>query len=95
MSYTKQNFKKGDTLTADHLNNIENGIINLEEDINFTVPQIFNNMPYKKQLGEQIKILCFGSSWFMNSWWYLNKIINNLGINAKIHGYYMGGSWCT
>lgn len=30
MSYTKQNFKKGQVLTHDHLNHIEEGIKNLE-----------------------------------------------------------------
>lgn len=33
MSYTKQNFVKGQTLKADHLNNIEDGIVNLENEI--------------------------------------------------------------
>lgn len=33
MSYSKQNFSKGQTLTADHLNNIEDGIVNLEKQI--------------------------------------------------------------
>lgn len=33
MSYTKQNFSKGQTLTHDHLNNIEEGIIAVEKQI--------------------------------------------------------------
>lgn len=31
MSYTKQNFKDGQTLKAEHLNHIEDGIANLEQ----------------------------------------------------------------
>lgn len=34
MSYTKQNFTNGQTLTAEHLNNIENGIVDNEKAIN-------------------------------------------------------------
>ena len=30
MSYTKQNFKDGQTLKAEHLNHMEDGIVNLE-----------------------------------------------------------------
>lgn len=33
MSYTKQNFTKGQTLKAEHLNNIENGILENETNV--------------------------------------------------------------
>ena len=33
MSYTKQNFATGDVLTAKHMNNIEDGIVNVETDL--------------------------------------------------------------
>ena len=56
------------------------------------VPQINNSYIRPKAKDEPIKILCFGSSWFLNTWWYLNKIIGNLGINAEIHSYYVGHS---
>ncbi|MBR0322417.1 MAG: hypothetical protein IIX08_08525 [Bacteroidales bacterium] len=56
------------------------------------VPQINNSYIRPKAKDEPIKILCFGSSWFLNTWWYLNKITGNLGINAEIHGYYVGSS---
>lgn len=103
MGYTKQNFEKGQTLTADALNTIEQGIIDAENtaasateeltlNLQLHAPQIYNQTPQKKTSDEQIKILCFGSSWFLNTWFYLNKITSNLGINAKIHGYYMGHS---
>ena len=86
MGYTKQNFTDGQILTADNLNNIENGIVNLEDDLQLTAPQIYNQTPQKKASGEQIKILCFGSSWFLNTWFYLNKITNNLGIHNLMNG---------
>lgn len=38
------------------------------------------------------KILFLGSSWHMNTWWYLNKMFANANIVADIHGYYMGHS---
>lgn len=70
----------------------ENRIESLNNDLALSVPQIYNHVVQKKAQDEQIKILCFGSSWFLNTWFYLNKITSNLGINAKIHGYYMGHS---
>lgn len=92
-SYVKQTFQDGTTiLKAEHLNYIEDGIVNLGNDMIYFAPQIYNQTPQRKTTDEQIKILCFGSSWFLNTWFYLNKITNNLGINAKIHGYYMGHS---
>lgn len=93
MAYKKTTFEDGKTvLKASHLDYIENGIINLENILYTDAPQIYNQTPQRKTTDEQIKILCFGSSWFLNTWFYLNKITNNLGINAKIHGYYMGHS---
>lgn len=93
MAYNKTKFEDGVTvLKASHLDYIENGIINLETSIPLAAHQIYNQTPQRKSKDEQIKILCFGSSWFLNTWFYLNKITKNLGINAKIHGYYMGHS---
>lgn len=55
-------------------------------------PQLFNK-PYKtKNANDNLKILLFGSSWFQTTWWYLNYMIQNVGINAEIHAYYMGHS---
>lgn len=58
----------------------------------YIVPQIFNNPLPRKSSDYQLKIVLFGSSWFMNTWWYLNKIIKSAGINAKIVGFYTGGA---
>lgn len=93
MKFTKTVYTDGTTvLKSEHLDKIENGIIELIDNVQLHAPQIYNQTPIKKASGEQIKILCFGSSWFLNTWFYLNKITSNLGINTKIHGYYMGHS---
>lgn len=95
MPYTLQNFEDDKVLYASQLNTIEKGIVANEGDITSLIqfaPQIRNNYPRRKSKDEQIKILCFGSSWFLNTWWYLNKITKSVGINAKIHAYFMSGS---
>lgn len=98
MAYTKQGFVNNDKekpLKAEQLIAMEDGIISNENNINSIMqfaPQIRNNYPRRKSIGEQIKILCFGSSWFVNTWWYLNKITGNLGINANITAYFMSGA---
>ena len=56
------------------------------------IPQIIDNPIFRRTSSDSIKILCFGSSWFMNTWWYLNKITQSVGINAELHCYYMGHS---
>lgn len=38
-------------------------------------------------------MLCFGSSWNMCAWWYLNKIIQSAGINAEITGFFTGSAY--
>lgn len=64
----------------------------LIEDSRYFVPQIKNNPLPKKDISEPIKILCFGSSWFMDTWWYLNKITESLGINADLWCFYTGSA---
>lgn len=56
-----------------------------------TAPMMFNLPPVRKSVDETLKIMCFGSSWFMDTWWYLNHIIASAGINAELHCYYVGG----
>lgn len=46
---------------------------------------------YRKQSGDSLRILCFGSSWLTNTWWYLNKMTNAAGINATIKCYFSSG----
>ena len=45
-----------------------------------------------KASGEPLRLLFFGSSWFMDTWWYLNYLIKSAGINAELHAYYIGHS---
>lgn len=95
MAYTLQGFENDKVLYANQLIAMENGIIANESEINSLwqfAPQIRNNQPIRKTTDEQIKILCFGSSWFLNTWWYLNKITKSVGVNALIHAYFMSGS---
>lgn len=57
-----------------------------------SIPPLFNLPPMPKASSETLRVLCFGSSWFMDTWWYLNHIIASAGINAELHCYYVGGS---
>lgn len=59
---------------------------------NIVAPQIFNAPIKTKGSSDPLKILLFGSSWFMDTWWYLNYMIASAGINAEIHAYYIGHS---
>lgn len=56
-----------------------------------TFPQVANFMPPKKALAEQINILFIGSSWLINTYWYLNKITQSAGINAYIETAFIAG----
>ena len=92
-------FEKGFTATVTDIDGI---ISQIETDKSNVVGRSYiHEMPevtaginhfVPKSKDESIKILCFGSSWFLNTWWYLNKITSDLGINAEIHGYYVGHS---
>lgn len=55
-------------------------------------PQILNNYVKRRDLSEPVKILFFGSSWLMNSYWYLNFMAKSVGINADISAFYAGGA---
>jgi hypothetical protein len=57
------------------------------------IPQIFNVPIRRRDKSEKLRLLCFGSSWNMCAWWYLNKIIQSAGINAEITGFYTGGAY--
>ena len=64
---------------------------NIPEDTLLT-PMIFNPQIRRKSAGESIKVLCFGSSWFMDTWWYLNHILGEAWNNVEIHSYYLGSA---
>lgn len=55
-----------------------------------SIPMLYNSIEYRPLKNNTIKILCFGSSWFMNTWWYLNKLLGETGVNSELHCYYMG-----
>lgn len=55
-----------------------------------SIPQIYDTNKVVIEARDNLRILCFGSSWFMNTWWYLNKLINAAGKSCEIHSYYMG-----
>lgn len=50
--------------------------------------QIIPAQFYRKQSGDSFRVLCFGSSWLTNTWWYLNKLTQAVGINATIKCYF-------
>lgn len=39
-----------------------------------------------------LRVLLIGSSWHMNTWWYLNKMFADANVVADLHAYYMGHS---
>lgn len=94
-------YSAGDmTFIFDNLeNNIQEQIDKINEKINSqtnpvylpTFPQVANFMPPKKELTDQIKILFIGSSWLINTYWYLNKITQAAGINAYIETAFIAG----
>lgn len=57
------------------------------------IPQIFNAPIRRRDKSEKLRLLCFGSSWNMCAWWYLNKIIQSAGINAEITGFFTGSAY--
>ena len=63
------------------------------DSVDNVVPQIFNNPIVRRDSAHKLRLLCFGSSWNMCTWWYLNKIIKSAGIEAEITGFYTGGAY--
>ena len=76
---------------SEKMDDLDKRIKEIEEG-STSIPPLFNLPPMPKASGETLRVLCFGSSWFMNTWWYLNHIIASAGINAELHCYYVGGS---
>lgn len=69
------------------------GIRAKEQTTQSIIPQIYNTPIRRKEITEPLKICCFGSSWFMDTWWYLNKILQSAGINAELTCFYTGGAY--
>ena len=57
------------------------------------IPQIFNAPIRRRDKSEKLRMLCFGSSWNMCAWWYLNKMTQSAGINAEITGFFTGSAY--
>lgn len=55
-----------------------------------SIPMLYNSIEYRPLNNNTVKILCFGSSWFMDTWWYLNKLLGETGVDSELHCYYMG-----
>lgn len=62
-------------------------------DLEATTPQIFNNPIRRRTIDTPLRMVCFGSSWFQNTWWYMNKILQSAGINAELTCFYTGGAY--
>lgn len=79
MSYTKQNFTSGQTLTATHLNNMEAGIVANEQ----AIARVTN---------KPLKIIYVGNSYSQNATEYVYNILTNLGYSDfKVGILYKGG----
>ncbi len=57
-----------------------------------TPPQIFEQPIRRRSKDEPVRLCFFGNSWHMNTWWYLNKMLHSVGINAEMKCFYVGGS---
>ena len=56
-------------------------------------PQIHTQPIRRRSKDEPIRVFLFGSSWHMNTWWYLNKLIKEAGINAYIEAWFSDGAY--
>ena len=68
------------------------GLPSIDDGIS-TVPQIKNNSLRRRETSEPLRLVCFGSSWFMDTWWYMNKFLQSAGINAELCCFYTGGAY--
>lgn len=66
--------------------------IGLSEE-NYSVPQIADTgFPCRCNNDSPLRILCFGSSWFMNTWWYMNKLLFSSGISYEMNCFFSSGA---
>ena len=64
----------------------------IEEFSSVDYPQIWNNPIKRKEVGAPLRICGFGSSWFVNTWWYMNKLLQSAGIDAQLTFFYVGSA---
>ena len=62
-------------------------------DVSQNIPQISQKPIKKKNISDGLRLLCFGSSWFQNTWWYLKDLLREAGINAEMTCFYTGGAY--
>ena len=95
MSYTKQNFTDGQTLTAEHLNNIESGIVANEIELANKQPK--GNYATEEFVDQKVKhsisILFVGNSLTQDGIAYLPYMLKTYypEIDFKIYMWYTGG----
>lgn len=64
----------------------------IDEFPNYCTPQI-NQWPIRQRdISDGVRIMCFGSSFFMNTWWYLPYLLKEAGIDAEMSCFYTGGA---
>lgn len=63
------------------------------QDLSVIIPQINQNPIKKRNISDGLRLLCFGSSWFQNTWWYLKDLLREAGINAEMTCFYTGGAY--
>lgn len=62
-----------------------------DELLDVLTPQI-KNIQLTKKATDTLRFCFFGSSWGMNTWWYLNKMLSDVGINAELCCFYTGSA---
>jgi hypothetical protein len=60
--------------------------------LNYVSPQIYQLPQKKKNISDGVRIMGFGSSFFMNTWWYLPYLLQAAGINAELSFFFTGGA---
>ncbi len=95
MSYSKQNFSKGMTLTADHLNNIENGIVSAHDKCGnyikydmvnslvlfYSNDALIGSLPLEIDVEKPLKIVFIGNSYSECTCSYMYDFFETLGLS--------------
>lgn len=90
MSYTKQNFYEGQTLTHEHLNNIENGIVLLEN----SIPSDSKNYWSGKKMIWNGDSISYGS-WLSNPSKTAYPILVGNALGMTTYNFAIGGSYAA
>lgn len=90
MSYTKQDFYEGQTLTHDHLNNIEDGIVALEK----SIPTDSKNYWSGKKLVWNGDSISYGS-WLSNPKTTAYPVLVGKALGMTTYNFAIGGSYAA